>query len=46
LVLTTEDDTRSQEAARKLGVKGWLYKPVDPDLLVQAAVAQLGGERA
>jgi len=46
LVLTTEDDTRSQDAARKLGVNGWLYKPVDPDLLVQAAMTQLGGERA
>jgi len=42
LVLTTEDDVSSQEAARRLGVNGWLYKPVDPALLVQAVAGHLG----
>jgi len=35
LVLTTEDDTESKQSARALGVASWIYKPVDPALLVQ-----------
>jgi len=44
LVLTTEDDAQSKDAARRLGVNGWIYKPVDPNLLVEVATAQLLGE--
>jgi len=35
LVLTTEDDSQSKQAARALGVASWIYKPVDPVLLVE-----------
>jgi len=35
LVLTTEDDSQSKQAARALGVASWIYKPVDPALLVE-----------
>ena len=40
LVLTTEDDEASKDAARDLGVSGWLNKPVDPDTLIDM-VAEL-----
>lgn len=40
LVLTTEEDEASKDAARDLGVSGWLNKPVDPDVLVDM-VAEL-----
>jgi len=46
LVLSTEDDAQSQRAARQLDVNGWLYKPVDPALLVQTVAAYLGGDGA
>ena len=42
LVLTTEDDDESKQAARALGVNGWIYKPVDPALLVEVAASHLG----
>jgi len=35
LVLTTEDDVASKQTARALNVASWIYKPVDPELLVQ-----------
>lgn len=41
LVLTTEDDQESKDAARSLGVNGWIYKPVDPDLLVEVVSSHL-----
>ncbi|MDQ2138552.1 response regulator [Alcaligenaceae bacterium B3P038] len=37
LVLTTEEDQESKLAARDLGVRGWLGKPVDPDVLLDMA---------
>jgi Response regulator containing a CheY-like receiver domain and a GGDEF domain len=40
LVLTTEEDQASKDAARGLGVSGWLNKPVDPEVLVDM-VAEL-----
>jgi len=47
--LTTEDDGQDQRAARSLGVKSWIYKPVDPALLVEWVALHLGapvqGER-
>lgn len=42
LVLTTEDDGRSKNAARNLGVRGWLNKPLDPGVLVELASELLG----
>jgi len=42
LVLTTEDDSEDQQAARSLGVKSWIYKPVDPALLVERVALYLG----
>ena len=42
LVLTTEDDDESKQAARALGVNGWIYKPVDPELLVEVVASHLG----
>jgi len=42
LVLTTEDDDQDQHAARSLGVKSWIYKPVDPVLLVERVALHLG----
>lgn len=42
LVLTTEDDVESKSAARDLGVSGWLFKPVDPDVLISMAGELLG----
>lgn len=33
LILTTETDDASKEAAREAGATGWLSKPVDPGLL-------------
>jgi len=42
LVLTTEDDVGSKNAARQLGVSGWVHKPVDPELLVGMAAELLG----
>jgi two-component system chemotaxis response regulator CheY len=42
LVLTTEDDGDSKNAARDLGVSGWLAKPADPDVLVSLAAELLG----
>jgi len=42
LVLTTEDDVDSKNAARELGVSGWVHKPVDPELLVDMAAELLG----
>jgi len=42
LVLTTEDDGQDQCAARSLGVKNWIYKPVDPALLVKRVALHLG----
>ena len=44
LVLTTEDDGQSKNAARNLGVCGWLNKPLDPGVLVELA-SELLGER-
>jgi len=41
LVLTTEDDSQSKQAARALGVASWIYKPVDPALLVEKVRAHL-----
>jgi len=41
LVLTTEDDNASKQAARALGVASWIYKPVDPTLLVERVRAHL-----
>lgn len=42
LVLTTEDDGQSKNAARDLGVCGWLNKPLDPGVLVELASELLG----
>jgi len=42
LVLTTEDDGQSKDAARGLGVCGWLNKPLDPAVLVELASELLG----
>jgi len=44
LVLTTEDDGQSKDAARGLGVCGWLNKPLDPGVLVEL-VAELLDEQ-
>jgi len=43
LVLTTEDDESSKDAARDLGVSGWVHKPVDPEVLTDM-VAELLAE--
>jgi len=42
LVLTTESDGEDQCAARSLGVKSWIYKPVDPALLLERVALHLG----
>lgn len=36
LLMTTEAEDRLIERARKAGAKGWLIKPVKPDLLLMA----------
>lgn len=46
LVLTTEQATQSKDAARGLGVCGWLNKPVEPDVLVELAAELLGEQPA
>ncbi|CAP42441.1 response regulator [Bordetella petrii] len=46
LVLTTEDDVQSKDAARGLGVCGWLNKPLDPGVLVELASELLGEQPA
>ncbi|WP_407851367.1 response regulator [Bordetella petrii] len=46
LVLTTEQAAQSKDAARGLGVCGWLNKPVEPDVLVELAAELLGEQRA
>jgi len=46
LVLSTEDDARDKDAARGLGVSGWLLKPVDPSVLVGMAAECLDAGRA
>ncbi|MDM9560204.1 MULTISPECIES: response regulator [Bordetella] len=46
LVLTTEQAAQSKDAARGLGVCGWLNKPVEPDVLVELAAELLGEQPA
>ena len=46
LVLTTEQAAQSKNAARGLGVCGWLNKPVEPDVLVELAAELLGEQPA
>lgn len=46
LVLTTEDDGLSKNAARDLGVSGWLNKPLDPGVLVELTSELLGAPSA
>jgi len=46
LVLTTDDDGKSKNAARNLGVCGWLNKPLDPGMLVELASELLGEQPA
>ena len=46
LVLTTESDDASKQAARKAGATGWLNKPLDAPTLVQITTTLLGAPRA
>jgi two-component system chemotaxis response regulator CheY len=42
LILTTEAQPSLIDRARKAGAKGWLVKPIKPDLLVSAVKRVLG----
>ena len=45
LVLTTESDDASKQAARTAGATGWLNKPLDAPTLVQITTTLLGVPR-
>lgn len=44
LILTTESDAASKQAARDAGASGWLNKPMDATTLVQIAASLLKAE--